>query len=51
MGGYAFGVGLVDGVDERCWIDPGFDGGLVAAQLGLGIGQSAPGVLELSIGQ
>ena len=51
LGSHVFGVGLVDRVDKRGRIDPGFDGGLVAAQFGLGSGQSAPGVLELSISQ
>ena len=40
-------AGVVDHLQpQRGRIDPGFDGGLVTAQLGLGIGQSAPGLLE-----
>jgi hypothetical protein len=49
--GHTLGLGLVNRIDERSRINPGFDGGLVTAQLGLGIGQSTLGLLKLSISQ
>jgi hypothetical protein len=51
MGGDAFGLGLVDGVDERGRVNPGFDGGLVTAQLGFGVGESAAGVFTLGLSE
>jgi hypothetical protein len=51
VGGDAFGLGLVDGVDECGRVNPGFDGGLVTAQLGFGVGESAAGVFTLGVGE